>query len=330
MLQLEHGLFSFILLSYIPDLSLSPLTSSFMPQIDDLVLFTQVIEHGSFSKVAEINKITKSVVSKRISKLENELGVQLIYRTTRKLTLTEPGSVLFHRAKEINQVAQSAFDAVTGYSEALSGNIRVSVPTISGELLLAEALSDFCQNHPGLTVEMSMDNHFVDLVSDNFDLVIRTGYLEDSSLIARHIFNSRWMICASPNYIAQFGLPETPKGLLHHNCLGYTQQSTGPFDWLFIRNNNENYTLKVAGNFASDNAAALKKAALKGNGIAYLPTCLIYDELQRGELIEVLPKHSGKVVGIYAVYPYTKKPSKRIQALIEHIRERYMGIKERF
>lgn len=300
-----------------------------MPQIDDLVLFTQVIEHGSFSKVAELNNITKSVVSKRVSKLESELGVQLIYRTTRKLTLTEPGEILYHRAKDINPIAQSAFDAVTGFSEALSGHIRMSVPTISGELLLAEAVSDFCKQHPGMTVDMSLDNHFVDLLSDNIDLVIRTGYLEDSSLIARHIFNSRWVICASPDYLEQSGTPESPKSLQHHNCLGYNQQSTGPFDWQFIRNG-ELYTLKVAGNFSSDNAAALRKATLAGNGLSYLPTCLIYDDLQKGDLIEVLPEHTGKVVGIYAVYPYTRKPAKRIQALIEHIRDRYMEIKDIF
>ncbi|MGR5326411.1 LysR substrate-binding domain-containing protein [Photobacterium damselae] len=300
-----------------------------MPQIDDLVLFTQVIEHGSFSKVAELNSITKSVVSKRISKLESELGIQLIYRTTRKLTITEAGEVLYHRAKSISQVAQSAFDAVTGYSEALSGTIKMSVPTISGELLLAESVSEFCKKHPGLTVNMSLDNHFVDLVAGNFDLVIRTGYLEDSSLIARHIFNSRWVLCATPEYLAQHGIPNTPKDLLRHNCLGYNHQASGSFDWQFIRND-EVYTLRVAGNFSSDNAAALKKVALAGNGIAYLPTCLVYDELHNEKLVEILSEHAGKVVGIYAVYPYTKKPAKRIQALIEHIRESYMEIKEKF
>ncbi|KLV04798.1 LysR family transcriptional regulator [Photobacterium aquae] len=300
------------------------------PHIDDLVLFTQIIDHGSFSKVAEINKITKSVVSKRISKLEQQLGVQLIYRTTRKLTLTEPGTMLYHRARDIQQAAQSAFDAVSSYNEVLSGTMRVSVPTISGELLLADALSDFCQKHPGLNIEMSMDNHFVDLVADHYDLVIRTGFLEDSSLIARHIFNSRWVICATPDYLEKHGCPQTPRALLRHNCLGYTQQSTGPFDWLFLRHTNETYTLKVSGNFSADNAIALKKATLAGNGIAYLPTCLVYDELQAGKLVEVLPEHAGKVVGIYAVYPYTKQPPRRTQALIEHIRERYLAIKERF
>ncbi|WP_105060428.1 LysR family transcriptional regulator [Photobacterium angustum] len=300
-----------------------------MPAIDDLVLFTQVIEHGSFSKVAELNNVTKSVVSKRISKLETELGLQLIYRTTRKLTLTEPGEVLYHRAKSINHVAQAAFDSVKGYSEALSGKIRMSVPTISGELVLAKAVSDFCQKHPGLSVDMSLNNHFVDLVADNYDLVIRTGYLEDSSLIARHIFNSRWVICASPAYIEHYGKPEKPKDLNCHNCLGYNPQSTGPFDWQFIKQN-KIYTQKVSGNFSSDNAIALKKNVLAGNGIAYLPNCLVHDELERGELVELLSTHAGKVVGIYAVYPYTRKPAKRIQALIEHIRESYMEIKEKF
>ncbi|SBS32937.1 HTH-type transcriptional regulator DmlR [Marinomonas spartinae] len=300
-----------------------------MPAIDDLILFTQVIEHGSFSRVAELNGITKSVVSKRISKLEKELGVQLLYRTTRKLSLTEAGEVLNRRAKNLNQVAQSAFDAITGYSESMSGHIRMSVPTISGELLLADVVSDFCNRHPGLTVDMSMDNHFVDLVADNYDLVIRTGYLEDSSLIARHIFNSRWVICASPAYLDRNGIPQTPVALSRHNCLGYTHQSTGTFDWQFSHDNRL-YTHKVSGNFASNNAAALKKAVLAGNGVAYFPTCLVYDELQKGELIEILAGHVGKVVGIYAVYPFTRTPSKRIQALIEHIREGYLAMKERF
>lgn len=301
-----------------------------MPQINDLVLFTQVVECGSFSKAAETNHTTKSMVSKRISKLESALGTQLLYRTTRKLTLTEAGEVLYHRSKDIHATAKAAFESITGYNEALAGHIRVSVPTISGELLLAESISDFCNQHPGLTVEMSMDNHFVDLVAENYDLVIRTGYLEDSSLIARFIFNSRWMICASPDYLTQYGTPQKPNDLLqHHNCLGYTHETGGTFNWSFKRNS-DNYTLKVNGNFSSDNAVALRKSALAGNGLAYLPTCLVYDDLQEGKLVEVLAEHTSKVVGIYAVYPYTRKPAKRIQSLIEHIRDSYIAIQERF
>lgn len=300
-----------------------------MPQIDDLVLFTQVIELGSFSKVAAANKVTKSVVSKRVSRLEEELGVQLIFRTTRKLTLTEAGEMLFHRAKGISQTAKNAFDTVTSYSEVLTGHIRMSVPTISGELLLAKAVAEFCEKHPGLTVDMSMDNNFVDLVADGYDLVIRTGHLEDSSLIARHIFNSRWMICTSPEYIAQQGEPLFPEQLEQHNCLGYTCQSTGSHNWLFSRDDQQ-FTMKVSGNFSSNNAAALKQVALNGKGLAYLPKCLIYKELQAGQLVEVLPQQSAKVIGIYAVYPYTRKPSKKVQMLIEHIRKSYLDMKDCF
>ncbi|MGD8171646.1 LysR substrate-binding domain-containing protein [Vibrio sp. TRT 21S02] len=300
-----------------------------MPQVDDLILFTQVVECGSFSKAAEHNHITKSMISKRVSKLEADLGTQLLYRTTRKLTLTEAGEVLYHRSKDIHTTAKAAFESITGYNESLAGHIRMSVPTISGELLLAESISEFCNNNPGLSVDMSMDNHFVDLIADNYDLVIRTGYLEDSSLIARFIFNSRWMICASPEYIAQYGEPETPNALLRHNCLGYTHESGGTFDWQFKRNS-DNYVLKVSGNFSSDNAAALRKSVLAGNGLAYLPTCLICDDLKQGKLVEVLAEHTSKVVGIYAVYPYTRKPAKRIQALIEHIRASYLEIQDCF
>lgn len=300
-----------------------------MPQIDDLVLFTQVIELGSFSKVAQANKITKSVVSKRISRLEEELGVQLIYRTTRRLTLTEAGEMLFYRAKGIAQTAKNAFDTVTSYSETLSGHIRMSVPTISGELLLAQAVTEFCAKHPGLTVDMSMNNDFVDLVADGYDLVIRTGHLEDSSLIARHIFNSRWMICASPEYLYKQGEPQYPEQLDQHNCLGYTCQTTGPFNWLFTRDDKP-YTVKVTGNFSSNNAAALKQAALTDKGLAYLPKCLIYRELEVGSLVEVLPQQTAKVIGIYAVYPYTRKPAKKVQMLIEHIRESYLAMKDNF
>ncbi|WP_394144606.1 LysR family transcriptional regulator [Vibrio atypicus] len=300
-----------------------------MPQVDDLILFTQVVEHGSFSKAAEHNHTTKSMISKRVSKLESDLGTQLLYRTTRKLTLTEAGEVLYHRSKDIYSTANAAFKSITGYNESLAGHIRMSVPTISGELLLAESISEFCSNNPGLTVDMSMDNHFVDLIEDNYDLVIRTGYLEDSSLIARFIFNSRWMICASPQYLEKHGEPKTPKALQRHNCLGYTHETGGTFNWQF-KCNSDNYTLKVSGNFSSDNAAALRKSAIAGNGLAYLPTCLVYQDLQQGKLVEVLSDHTSKVVGIYAVYPYTRNPAKRIQALIEHIRESYLSIQECF
>lgn len=296
---------------------------------DDLILFSQVVELGSFSKAAEQNDLTNSVVSKRIARLEKTLNVQLLYRTTRKLTLTEAGQALFVKAKQVAQATQDATNSVAGFGEAIQGHIKMSVPTISGELLLADAVAEFCQMHPGLTVDMSLDNQFVDLVKDGYDLVIRTGYLEDSSLIARHFLDSHWIVCASPSYIKRYGRPATPESLVNHNCLLYSYQTTGANEWEF-KGAEQNYTVKVSGSFSSDNATALRKAALGGHGIAYLPRCLVYHDLRNGELIDILPQQVGKILGVYAVYPFTRQLPKKLKLLIEHIRQRYMSIAHYF
>ncbi len=213
---------------------------------DDLILFSQVVEMGSFSKVAETNNLTNSVVSKRIARLEEELGVQLLYRTTRKLTLTEAGKALTHGAKNVKQATLEAMDAVSGFGENISGHIKMSVPTISGDLILADAVAEFCNTHPGLSVDMSLDNRFVDLVEGGYDLVIRTGYLEDSSLIARHILDSQWVVCASPAYVARNSKPVKPEDLTQHNCLQYAYQTTGASEWEF-KGKEGNYIVRVSG-----------------------------------------------------------------------------------
>ncbi|MFW7526029.1 LysR family transcriptional regulator [Vibrio ostreicida] len=296
---------------------------------DDLILFSQVVELGSFSKVAEVNNLTNSVVSKRIARLEHQVGVQLLYRTTRKLTLTEAGKALTLGAQNVKQAAQEALDAVSGFGENITGHIKMSVPSISGELVLAEAVAEFCNLHSGLSVDMSLDNRFVDLVNDGYDLVIRTGYLEDSSLIARHILDSQWVVCASPSYIARKGKPPIPKALVSHNCLQYAYQSTGATDWEF-KSHDHHYMVKISGAFSTDNATALRKAAMGGHGIAYMPRCLVYHDIRNGELIDLFPDLVGKKLGIYAVYPFTRQPAKKVKLLIEHIRTRYLAIAHYF
>jgi len=300
-----------------------------MTKTDDLILFAQVVEEGSFSKVAELNSLTNSVVSKRIKRLEADLGVQLLYRTTRKLTVSEAGKMLYQGAKNVKQAALEAIDAVYGYGENVTGHVKMSVPTISGDLVLAAAVAEFCSIHPGFTVDMSLENAFVDIVGDGYDLVIRTGYLADSSLIARHIIDSQWVICAAPAYIKRFGTPMTPEDLVNHNCLQYAYQTTGASEWEF-KGINGNYIVKVAGNFSTNNPIALRKAALGGYGLAYVPRCLVYQDLLNGDLLDIFPERVGKMLGIYAVYPFTRQPPRKIRMLIEHIRERYLAIGESF
>jgi len=298
---------------------------------DDLILFSEIVELGSFSKAAEKNNLTSSVVSKRISRLEQAVGVPLLYRTTRKLTLTEAGSVLAKGARSVKQLTRQTLDEVAGLGESVSGQIKMSVPTISGELLLADAVSEFCARHPGLSIEMSLNNSFVDLIADGYDLVIRTGYLEDSSLIARHLIDSQWVVCASPAYLAKQGKPASPQQLTqqNHNCLLYTHHTSGASEWAFNSEQGE-YLVKATGSFATDNAAALRKAALAGYGVAYVPRCLVYPDLVSGELIDLFPGQVAKKLGVYAVYPYSRQPPNKIKLLIEHIRDSYLAIAHYF
>ncbi|ANO34372.1 LysR family transcriptional regulator [Vibrio breoganii] len=296
---------------------------------DDLILFSQVIELGSFSKVAEENNLTNSVVSKRIARLEEDVGAQLLYRTTRKLSLTEAGKTLWHKAKNVTEATQEAKDAVSGFGESISGHLKMSVPTISGDLILADAIAEFCNLHPGLSVDMSLDNRFVDLISGGYDLVIRTGYLEDSSLIARHIIDSQWVVCASPSYIAKHGKPIKPIDLTQHNCLQYAYQTTGASEWEF-KGDKGNYIVTVSGSFSTNNATALRKSALGGHGIAYVPRCLVYHDFRNGQLVDIFPDLVGKKLGIYAVYPFTRQPPNKVKLLIEHIRQRYLTISHYF
>ncbi|ALE97734.1 MULTISPECIES: LysR family transcriptional regulator [Serratia] len=298
---------------------------------NDLILFALIVDCGSFSKAAESAGITSSVVSKRIGRLEKSLGARLLYRTTRSLTLTESGQALYQQAKEIGAKVQEALYAVSEKSEELTGTIRMSVPTISGELLLSESVAEFCALHPSLKVEMRLENRFADLVEEGIDLAIRTGTMPDSSLIARPIFDSRWVIVCSPGYLESHPEPRCAEDLLGHNCLTYTYQESGTANWLMKRpGRNDIYELQVNGNLSANNARAIRKAVIGGHGIAMVPRCMVYEDLQDGKLTEILAGHCGKVLGIYAVYPYTRNLPLKTRLLIEHIIGSYQNISHYF
>ncbi|MEN8771478.1 MAG: LysR family transcriptional regulator [Glaciecola sp.] len=291
---------------------------------NDLILFSQVVELGSFKKAAELNNITNSVVSKRITQLEQALNAQLLYRTTRSLALTEAGKKLASSADMIKHITQEAIDDITDDNETLSGHIKMSVPTISGDLLLGEAVAEFCHLHPNLSVNMSLDNRFVNPLEEGYDLIIRTGLLEDSSLIARHIINSSWVICCSPDYLTQYGRPASPAKLSEHHCLIYLYQTAGAYNWIF-KNDGQQFTVTVNGAFASDNASALRKAALSGQGIMHVPKCLVHEDLISGNLVSLFDDEVDKTIGVYALHPFIKKTPRKILALVEHIKQAYLA-----
>lgn len=295
----------------------------------DLTLFVNVADAGSFNKAAQQVGLSTPALSKRISKLEQDLGAQLIHRTTRRLSLTEAGESLYVHAKNIEGQVSDAIASVSAFSQGLTGTIKMSVPTISGELLLAEAVADFCQKYPNINVDMRLENDFVDLVGEGLDLAIRTGKLEDSSLIAKPLIQSNWVVCCSPSYIERHGEVTNLESLKDHNCLAYTYQAQGSFDWRFTRNNIEE-SVRISGSFATNNAQALRKAALAGFGIVYVPRCCVYEDLQQGKLVTILPDYQPRRLGVYAIYPFTKYLPEKLRLLIEHIKQAYQDKKAYF
>ncbi|MGB3724379.1 MAG: LysR family transcriptional regulator [Glaciecola sp.] len=290
---------------------------------NDLILFSQVVELGSFKQAAELNQLTNSVVSKRISQLEKRLNAQLLYRSTRSLALTEAGKRLLVSANSIRQLSQEAVNDINDDNEALTGHITMSVPTISGDLLLAESVAQFCSIHPHVSVAMSLENRFVNPLEEGIDLVIRTGYLEDSSLIARHIIDSQWVVCCAHTYLRQHAKPEHPQDLHDHNCLIYAYQTNGANNWQFTEQNNT-YNVRVKGSLSTNNASALRKAALAGHGIIYVPRCLVHEDLLANRLCLLFPDQVAKNMGVYALHPFVKKTPKKIAALVGHIKQAYL------
>ncbi|MCZ0757985.1 LysR family transcriptional regulator [Vibrio diabolicus] len=300
-----------------------------MRNTDDYIIFYHLIEQGSFSAAARHMSLTKSVVSKRIAKLEQELGVQLLYRTTRTLTLTEAGRAFFTHAKAVYQAVATAEESIVGLGKNLSGNIKVSVPTISGELILPQVINEFNQKYPDINIDMDLDNRFVDIVNERFDLAIRTGVLPDSSLIARKLVDANWIVCASPQYLAKHGIPKQPQALDKHNCLVYSYQETGACEWAF-KEGDEVYQITVDGNLCTNNSSVLRNVALLGQGIIYVPRVLVYEDLKQGRLIQLFKDETAKCLGIYAVYPYTRQQPEKIKIFIDHLYTSFQSQNHRF
>ncbi|MGB3726859.1 MAG: LysR family transcriptional regulator [Glaciecola sp.] len=290
-----------------------------MVKADDIVLFVQVVEQGSFSKVADMLNLTNSVVSKRIGRLEDSLQVQLLYRTTRKLNLTDAGRLLFDKARIAKDAMQEATDIVNGYSKGIKGTIRITMPDVSANLVLSRAVAEFCNMYPDVNIETHITNRFIDLIDDGFDLAIRTANLEDSSLIARRLVDSNWVVCASPKYLQQQGKPRHPLELADHECLVYKSENQTTSTWDFSIEGISK-SIAVTGRYKTNNLHAVCQAALADLGIACLPQALAYSHIKQGELLPILGDFANKSLGIYAMYPKSKQPDQKLKLLIEHFR----------
>lgn len=292
-----------------------------MDRLDSLQAFVNVVDSGSFAGAARRMGVSRSAVSKLVARLEGSVGVQLLNRTTRHVAPTEAGAAYYERGVAILAALDEADRAAAGLQSEPRGTIRLNAPMSFGTLHLARALADFMADWPDLRIEATLSDSRVDLVEEGYDLVLRIADLADSSLIARRLAPVRRAICAAPAYLDAFGTPDHPRALRDHRCLQYGHLATGNV-WR-LRGPDGAHDVHLDGVLCSNNAEMLCAGAVRGLGIALLPTFIAGPELQEGRLTAILADYAAPPIGLYAVYPPTTQVAAKIRLLIEFLRFRF-------
>ncbi|WP_298771121.1 LysR family transcriptional regulator [uncultured Shewanella sp.] len=282
-------------------------------------VFVTVVEMGSFSKAAKRLGSSKSAVSKRITQLETSLGIRLLHRTTRRLSLTQAGQTYYDGVSEALALANDAKDAVTQQQTQPKGHLRINAPMAFGRLHLAPLIPQFLKDNPLISIEMIMDDKVLDMVEHQFDLAIRIGKLPDSSLIAKKLAPCYSILCASPQYLEQHGVPNTPKALLQHNCLFYSYFQAGS-EWQF-QGEGEKVSIQPKGNYQVNNSEALYQALLAGTGICQMPLFIVEQALKTGQLVPLLTEYSLPKHGIYAVYSTRRHIPSKVSTFINFMEQ---------
>ncbi|MCU7852750.1 MAG: LysR family transcriptional regulator [Candidatus Thiodiazotropha sp. (ex Monitilora ramsayi)] len=290
---------------------------SVLPYIE---IFAAVVEKGSFTAAADALGISKPVVSKQISQLEKQLGVQLLHRTTRRLHLTEAGEIFALYAKNIVADSIEAEQSVLPLQNEPAGKLRITAPESLAITLLQDALFDFQHKYPKIELDLHISGSFMDLIEEGFDIALRLGNMEDSSLIARRLMPCNLHICASPNYWKIKGKPLHPNDLKKQNCLVYSPVMKSD-TWVFKGENGEDLKVKVKGNLRSGAGTIILQAGLRGQGVFIAPTYMVEQALQDGELEEVLSDYSISTTGLFAVYPYSKMVSRKVRVFIDFLKD---------
>jgi DNA-binding transcriptional LysR family regulator len=287
---------------------------------DNIAAFVQVVESGSISAAAQRLNLAKSVVSKRITDLEAELGVDLFHRSTRGVVATDKGIAFHLRAREIMRELDSAADEITDRSDDLCGQFRIAAPMSFGTMVLAPLLFSFLRRHSRLEVALNLDDRMVDILGEGYDLAIRIGRLRDSSLVARKLAVSPRVVCCSPDYVKKNGLPSTIEEIANHSCIGYANTHSSQL-WQFDpgRRGDEPRSLTIRSRIVANNGEAMRDAAIAGLGLAVLPVFIVAKALANGELINALPDARPVDDTIYAIYPHTRHVAQKVRAIIDHL-----------
>jgi DNA-binding transcriptional LysR family regulator len=296
-----------------------------MDRLTAMEIFVRIVETGSFSAVARELGMTQPSVSKQLTALEKLLKTRLLNRSTRQLSLTEAGTAYYESSKRIIDTVKEA-DANLGILQTqLSGVLRINTSIGLGQAYVGNMVLKFQKMHPGLSIDLSYADRFVDLVEEGMDLAIRVGRLNDSSLAARRIGSTLRSVVASPAYLAKHGTPKVPQDLSNgHNCLLYAYLSTGN-EWTF-RGPDGPIRVKVAGNFRANSGEAIKQAVLADLGITITPDWFVLKELEDGRVKSFLEEYAPAPAEINAVYPSARHVSAKVRAFTEFLKAEFEKI----
>lgn len=293
-----------------------------MENLKDIAVFVRVAELGSFTAAADQLALSKAVVSKYISRLEQRLGARLLHRTTRRITLTEAGDALYGRSVAALADLGEAEREVAQLTGAPRGHLRVSMPVYFGEVHIAPLISRFRAAYPEITLDLDMDNRMVDLVRERFDVALRITHLGDSSLVARKLAPCPQVVCAAPSYLERHGTPQVPADLRGHNCLSYSLDRT-PNDWHFRAPRGRWTAVTVRGTIRCNNDIALKQAVIDGLGLRQIPRFIVEQELADGRLVEILSTYESPPLGIYAVFATRKNLPPKVRVFIDFLADAF-------
>ena len=293
-----------------------------MDRLSEMEAFATVVDQGGFTDAARKLGISKSAVSKHVSSLETRLGARLLNRTTRRVSPTEIGLAYYDRARRVLNDAGEADALVTAMQSAPSGVLRISVASDFGSQHLSPILGEFLHEYPDITVNMVLDNRYAELISEGFDLAVRIGELEDSSLRARKLAETEKRMIAAPSYLEEYGHPARIEDLNEHKLLHYSNQASGGV-WRVTSPTGEKRQVRSAGWLTVNDGQSLLNAAVNGLGIAYLPAFLYGPEMREGRLVPAIENLPPETQGIYAVYPPGRYTQPKVRAFIDFLVERF-------
>ncbi len=293
-----------------------------MPHTEDMAIFVRVVELGSLSAAGRDMRMSPAVVSNRIARLEGDLGIRLLHRTTRRVNPTEEGTTFYEHCVAILNELEQVESLLTARTDEPRGPIKVTAPAVFGRLHVAPFVPEFLAKYPNMQIRLHLTDALVDLVQERIDLAIRIAHLEDSTAIVRKLAPNRRVIVAAPAYLERHPAPREPADLLEHNCLLLRFPGSKQYRWTLAAAEGP-VTLRVGGTMDSNNGEVLRDWCLAGQGLALKSLWEVGEDIAAGRLRVVLPDHPPLGYGIYALYPHSRFVPARVRVFIDFLAAKY-------